>query len=181
MAKRKLNDGIQHGGPLVDVPFDRAGAQQRAAADGVAALCHDALAGRDAAHQGARSLAGLDSHLPPVEALPAELDVHLVLDNASTHKTPAIRRWLAAHPRFVLHFTPTSASWLNLVERWFAELTTKKLQRSAHRSVRALNADVRGWIDTWNDNPEPYVWVKTAEEIPDSVASNCKRITDSGH
>jgi transposase len=113
--------------------------------------------------------------------VPAELDVHLVLDNASTHKTPAIRRWLAVHPRFVLHFTPTSASWLNLVERWFAELTTKKLQRSTHRSVRVLNEDIQGWIDTGNDNPKPYVWVKTAEEILDSVASYCKRITDSGH
>jgi transposase len=86
--------------------------------------------------------------------VPAELDVHLVLDNASTHKTPAIKRWLAAHPRFVLHFTPTSASWLNLVERWFAKLTTKKPQRSTDRSVRALNADVRAWIQTWNDNPQ---------------------------
>ena len=85
------------------------------------------------------------------------------------------------HPRFVLHFTPTSASWLNLVERWFAVLTTKKLQRSTHRSVRVLNEDIQGWIDTWNDNPKPYVWVKTAEEILDSVASYCKRITDSGH
>jgi transposase len=89
--------------------------------------------------------------------VPDELAVHLVLDNSSTHKTPAIKRWLAAHPRFVLHFTPTSSSWLNLVERWFAELTTKKLQRSAHRSVRALNNDIRAWIETWNDNPKPYV------------------------
>jgi transposase len=80
--------------------------------------------------------------------VPADLDVHLVLDNSSTHKTPAIQRWLAAHPRFVLHFTPTSSSWLNLVERWFAELTNKLLRRGAHRSVRALNADIRNWIDT---------------------------------
>jgi transposase len=113
--------------------------------------------------------------------VPAELDVHLVLDNASTHKTPAIQRWLLAHPRFVLHFTPTSSSWLNLVERWFAELTTKKLQRSTHRSVRALNTDIRNWIQTWNNNPKPYVWVKTADEILASVANYCKRITDSGH
>ena len=69
--------------------------------------------------------------------------MHVVLDNASTHKTPAIKRWLAAHPRFVLHFTPTSSSWLNLVERWFGELTTKKLQRGTHRSVRELNTDIR--------------------------------------
>jgi len=85
--------------------------------------------------------------------LPDDLDVHLVLDNSSTHKTPAIQKWLAAHPRFELHFTPTSASWLNLVERWFAELTTKKLRRGAHRSVRALNADIRAWIQTWNPQP----------------------------
>ncbi|GAA1860043.1 IS630-like element ISMsm2 family transposase [Pseudonocardia ailaonensis] len=115
------------------------------------------------------------------QQVPAELDVHLVLDNASTHKTQTIRRWLAVHPRFVLHFTPTSSSWLNLVERWFAELTTKKLQRSTHRSVAELNADVKAWINTWNDDPKPYVWTKTADEILDSVANYCKRITDSGH
>ena len=113
--------------------------------------------------------------------VPADLDVHLVLDNASTHKTAAIRRWLAGHPRFVLHFTPTSSSWLNLVERWFAELTTKKLQRSTHRSVAELNADVRAWIDTWNDNPKPYVWTKTADQILASLAHYCRRIKDSGH
>src|SRR4051794_13110248 len=97
--------------------------------------------------------------------VPAELDVHLVLDNSSTHKTPAIQKWLLAHPRFVLHFTPTSSSWLNLVERWFAELTTKKLRRGAHRSVRALNTDIRAWIEAWNDDPKPYVWTKTADQI----------------
>ena len=80
--------------------------------------------------------------------VPDELAVHLVLDNSSTHKTPAIRSWLAAHPRFVLHFTPTSASWLNLVERWFGELTTKQLRRGAHRSVRQLNTDIRAWIES---------------------------------
>ena len=113
--------------------------------------------------------------------VPAEFAVHVVLDNASTHKTPAIKRRLAAHPRFILHFTPTSSSWLNLVERWFAELTTKKLQRGTHRSVRALNADIRGWIKTWNDNPRPYVWTKTADQILDSIARYCARINDSGH
>ena len=97
--------------------------------------------------------------------VPSQLEVHLVLDNASTHKTPAIQKWLAGHPRFVVHFTPTSSSWLNLVERWFAELTTKKLRRGAHRSVRDLNADIRAWIETWNNNPRPYVWTKTANQI----------------
>ena len=90
--------------------------------------------------------------------VPAGLDVQVVLDNASTHKTPAIKRWLAGHPRFVLHFTPTSSSWLNLVERWFGELTTKKLQRGTHRSVRELNKDIRAWIETRNDSSRPYVW-----------------------
>jgi transposase len=113
--------------------------------------------------------------------VPDELAVHLVLDNSSTHKTPAIRNWLAAHPRFVLHFTPTSSSWLNLVERWFAELTTKKLRRGAHRSVRELNTDIRAWIDTWNDNPQPFVWTKTAEQILDSIARYCTRINESRH
>ena len=113
--------------------------------------------------------------------VPADLSVHLVLDNSSTHKTPAIQRWLAAHPRFVLHFTPTSSSWLNLVERWFAELTTKKLRRGAHRSVRELNADIRAWIETWNEDPKPYVWTKTADQILESIASYCERINESRH
>jgi transposase len=113
--------------------------------------------------------------------VPADLDVHLVLDNASTHKTPAVQRWLTAHPRFVVHFTPTSASWLNLVERWFAELTTKKLRRGTHTSVRQLNADIRAWIDTWNDNPRPYIWTKTADQILASIGNYCNRINDSRH
>jgi transposase len=113
--------------------------------------------------------------------VPADLHVHLVLDNASTHKTPVIKRWLQAHPRFVLHFTPTSSSWLNLVERWFSELTTKKLKRGAHRSTRQLNADIRAWIETWNDDPRPFVWTKTADQILESISRYCTTITDSGH
>src|SRR4051794_19101938 len=113
--------------------------------------------------------------------VPTELDVHVILDNSSTHKTPAIRKWLLAHPRFVLHFTPTSSSWLNLVERWFSELTTKKLRRGAHRSVRELNADIRAWTKTWNDDPKPYVWTKTADQILESITRYCTRITESGH
>jgi transposase len=113
--------------------------------------------------------------------VPAGLDVHVIIDNASTHKTPAIKRWLAAHPRFVVHFTPTSSSWLNLVERWFSELTTKKLRRGTHRSVRELNTDIRAWIDTWNENPRPYVWTKTADQILASITRYCTRINDSRH
>jgi transposase len=114
-------------------------------------------------------------------AVPDALAVHLVLDNASTHKTPQIQRWLASHPRFVLHFTPTSSSWLNLVERWFAELTTKKLRRGSHRSVRDLNTDIRHWIETWNEQPRPFVWTKTADQILDSISRYCTRINDSRH
>ena len=113
--------------------------------------------------------------------VPDDLAVHLVLDNSSTHKTPAIRKWLLAHPRFELHFTPTSSSWLNLVERWFGELTTKKLRRGTHRSVRALNADIRAWIETWNDDPRPYVWTKTADQILESISRYCTRINESRH
>jgi len=113
--------------------------------------------------------------------VPDGLAVHLVLDNVATHKTPAIKRWLLRHPRFVLHFTPTGASWLNLVERWFAELTTKKIKRGAHRSVPSLEADIRGWIATWNENPKPFVWVKTADQILASLARYCERISDSAH
>jgi transposase len=115
------------------------------------------------------------------QEVPAELTVHLVLDNSSTHKTPAIKKWLLAHPRFELHFTPTSSSWLNLVERWFAELTTKKLRRGTHRSVAQLNTDIRAWIQTWNDDPKPYVWTKTADQILESIATYCNRINASGH
>ena len=115
------------------------------------------------------------------DQVPDHLDVHLVMDNVSTHKTPAIKRWLLAHPRFTVHFTPTSSSWLNLVERWFSELTTKKLQRGAHTSVRALNKDIREWIATWNENPRPYVWTKTSDQILESIARYCTRITESGH
>lgn len=115
------------------------------------------------------------------QTVPAHLGVHLVLDNASSHKTPKVRRWLAQHPRFVLHFTPTSSSWINLVERWFSELTTKLLKRGAHASVRQLNSDIRRWIESWNENPRPYVWTKTADQILDSIKRYCERINRSGH
>jgi transposase len=134
-----------------------------------------ALHGRHRAQEFLAFLKTIDANTP------ADHDVHLVLDNASTHKTPAVQRWLTAHPRFVVHFTPTSASWLNLVERWFAELTTKKLRRGTHTSVRQLNADIRAWIDTWNDNPRPYVWTKTADQILASIGNYCTRINDSRH
>ena len=114
-------------------------------------------------------------------AVPPDLDLHLVLDNYATHKTPAIHQWLLKHPRFQLHFTPTSSSWMNLVERWFAELTNRKLRRSAHRSVTELEADIRKWINEWNKDPKPFVWTKSADEILETLAAYCERINDSGH
>lgn len=97
--------------------------------------------------------------------VPAELDVHVVLDDLSTHKTRAVHKWRLRHKRFHFHFTPTYGSWINLVERWFSALTTKKLQRSAHGPVNALAADIRDWVDIWNKDPTPFVWHKTADEI----------------
>jgi len=113
--------------------------------------------------------------------VPDELDVHLVCDNLSTHKTPAIMRWLDAHPRFHLHFTPTSSSWLNQVERWFGLLTDKQLRRRAHKSLPALEKDIRTWVITWNENPRPFVWLKTADEIFERLNTYLQRIPGAGH
>jgi transposase len=104
-------------------------------------------------------------------SVPADLDVHVIVDNSSTHKTEEIHRWLVRHPRFSLHFTPTYSSWMNLVERWFAELTNKWLRRGTHRSTKELEAAISSWVDTWNENPRPFVWHKSAEEILESLAA----------
>jgi transposase len=114
-------------------------------------------------------------------SVPVDLDVHVIVDNSSTHKTPMIQRWLVRHPRFTLHFTPTYSSWLNLVERWFGELTEKWLRRGTHRSTRELVASIRTWIANWNDDPRPFVWHKTADEILENLAAYCARISDAGH
>jgi transposase len=108
--------------------------------------------------------------------VPRELDVHVILDNLSTHKTPAVHKWLLRHRRFHFHFTPTYGSWMNLVERWFSALTTKKLQRSAHRSTKELAADIRAWADAWNENPKPFVWHKSAEQILERLAAYCAAV-----
>jgi transposase len=115
------------------------------------------------------------------KAVPADLDVHLVCDNLATHKTPLIHQWLARHPRFHVHFTPTGSSWLNQVERWFAYLTTQLTRRGVHKSVQALETDVRTWIAQWNTNPKPFVWTKTAEEILNSLARYLQRISGAEH
>src|SRR4051794_26778975 len=120
-------------------------------------------------------LAKLDAEIP------THLDVHLIVDNYGTHKTPAIKNCLARHPRFQMHYTPTYSSWINQIERWFAYLTQDLLQRSDHRSVQALEKDIRSWIAAWNDNPKPFIWTKTAEQILDSIKRLLQRINGPGH
>lgn len=110
------------------------------------------------------------------KAVPAELDVHLVCDNYATHKTDEIRKWLARHPRFHVHFTPTGSSWMNQVERWFGLLTDKLIRRSVHTSIQALERDIRAWIQTWNENPKPFTWTKSADEILNSLADYLQKI-----
>jgi len=113
--------------------------------------------------------------------VPPELDVHLIMDNYATHKTPPIQRWFVKRPRFHVHFTPTAASWLNLVERWFAALTEKRIRRGSFRSTRELETAIRTFLDHHKTQPKPFVWTKSADAILDSLARYCRRINDSGH
>lgn len=114
------------------------------------------------------------------DAVPSLL-VHLILDNYGTHKTAAIRSWLAKRPRFHVHFTPTSASGINLVERWFAALTEKQIRRGVHRSVPQLEATIKNYLALTNASPKPFIWTKTADEILTSVARSCQRTSETGH
>jgi len=113
-------------------------------------------------------------------SVPQDFDVHLILDNYQTHKTAIIQRWLVQHPRFHLHFTPTSASWLNLVERWFAALTEKQIRRGAHRSTRQLERAIYDYIEHTNCDPKPFIWTKTADQIIETIGRVYQRISDSG-
>jgi len=115
------------------------------------------------------------------EQVPDDLDVHLIMDNYATHKTPAIRRWLAKRPRFHVHFTPTSASWINQIERWFATLTAKQIRRGTFRSTRQLEAKIKEYIEINNEDPKPFVWTKTADQILESIARFCLRTSGTGH
>jgi transposase len=162
--ERRTHDYVRHGTTTLFAALDvRAGT--------VIGACH-------ARHRALEFRKFLDQ----IEAaVPADLNVHLILDNYATHKTPPIRRWFVRHPRYHLHFTPTSASWLNLVERWFVELTRKQIKRGAHRSTAALRAAIEQYIDMSNATPQPFVWTKTADEILENVARFCQRISDSRH
>jgi len=116
--------------------------------------------------------------LDVIEAqVPAELDVHIIVDNYGTHKTALIRKWFAKRPRFHVHFTPTYASWINWVERWFAELTNKRIRRGVFRSVKELETAIREYIDVHNEDPKPFVWTKTADQILASIARYAQRTT----
>jgi len=120
--------------------------------------------------------------LDVIEAnVPEDLDVHLILDNYGTHKTPLIQKWLAKRPRFHLHFTPTSASWLNLVERWFGLLTERQIRRGSHRGTRQLENAIRHHLTVYNEDPKPFVWTKTADEILQTLKMFCQRTSNSGH
>src|SRR5580765_2042065 len=164
VAERRTHDDVRNGTTNLYAALDLASGKVIAE-----------MTPRHRAEEFRRFLNLIDASVPP------HLDVHVVLDNSSTHKTPSIQRWLVRHPRFTLHFTPTYSSWLNLVERWFAELTMKWIKRGTHRSVRDLVASIRTWISNWNDDPKPFVWHKTADEILDSLAAYCQRNNDSGH
>ncbi|PKW16796.1 IS630 family transposase [Saccharopolyspora spinosa] len=164
MPERRSHDYIRHGVSSLFAAFN--------IADGTVI---SAIHRKHRAVEFKKFLARID------KAVPAELDVHLVCDNLATHKTPAINDWLAKHPRFKLHFTPTGSSWINQVERWFAFLTDQLLRRGVHKSVVALEKDVREWITNWNADPKPFAWTKTADEILNSLHKYISRISGAGH
>ncbi len=115
------------------------------------------------------------------KAVPKELEVHLVLDNYTTHRTAMIHKWLLRHPRFHLHFTPTSASWLNQVERWFAEIANKRIRRGSYRSTRELERAIEDYLSVYNDDPKPFIWTKSADDILESLKRYCESISDTEH
>ena len=164
LAERQTHDYVRHGTTNLYAALDVASGN----------VITD-LTPRHRAAEFRRFLNLIDRNVPP------DLDVHVIVDNSSTHKTPEIHRWLVRHPRFTLHFTPTYSSWINLVERWFGELTTKWLRRGTHRSVSELEEAINHWTDTWNTNPRPFTWHKTADEILDTLAGYLQRISDSEH
>jgi transposase len=160
--ERRTHDYVRHGTTSLFAALD-------VKSGGVIGQCHR----RHRAAEFRTFLDAIDT------AVPEDLDVHLVVDNYATHKTPVIRRWLAKRPRYHMHFTPTGASWLNQIERWFALLTQKQIRRGVHRSTRALEAAIMQYIAVTNEQPRPFVWTKTADDILASVQRFCQRISDS--
>ena len=139
----------------------------------------------DGTHWSLRSMARASGYAPSTihrifeTRVPDDLDVHLVMDNYATHKTPAVQRWLAGHPRWHVHFTPTGASWLNQVERFFALLTEKQIRRGVHRSTQELEQAIRNYIDTVNADPRPFRWTKSADDILATIKRFCLRTLDT--
>jgi transposase len=164
MPERRTHDYVRHG---ITTLF--------AALDVATGTVIGSLHRRHRAVEFKKFLATLDHQVP------VDLQVHLICDNYGTHKHPDVQRWLAAHPRFHMHFTPTYSSWLNQVERWFGLLTDQRLRRGVHRSIPALEKDIRTWIEQWNADPKPFTWTKTADEILDRLASYLQRIPGAGH
>ena len=164
MPERRTHDYLRHGVTTLFAALDVATGQ-------VIGSIHR----RHRAAEFKKFLTTLDKQVP------ADLQVHLICDNYSTHKTPAIRTWLDAHPRFHMHFTPTYSSWLNQVERWFGLLTDTQLRRGVHKNLQALERDIRAWIAQWNENPKPFMWTKTADEILQRLAAYLDRIPGAGH
>jgi transposase len=164
LPERRTHDYVRHGITTLFAALDVANGQ-------VISAIHR----RHRATEFRKFLAKLDVEIP------AELDVHLICDNYTTHKHPTVRRWLAAHPRFQMHFTPTYSSWLNQVERWFGPLTDKRIRRGVHTNLQALERDIRAWITHWNNDPKPFTWTKTADQILNRLASYLHRIPGAGH
>ena len=164
MAERRTHDYVRHGTTTLFAAFN--------VADGTVIT---SLHRRHRAIEFKKFLTKINDQVPD------DLQVHLICDNYGTHKHPIIKTWLASHPRFHLHFTPTYSSWLNLVERFFGYVTADLLQRSDHRSVQALEADIRKWVKAWNADPKPFVWTKTAEQILGSLARFIQRTSNPGH
>jgi transposase len=165
-AERGTHDYVRHGTTSLFAALDVATGK-------VIGRCH-----RRHRHQEfVKFLAEVDAAVPPEDGV----TVHLVLDNYATHKTPAVRRWLAKHPRFVVHFTPTSGSWLNQVERFFAEITERRIRRGVFKTVRALEQAIEAYLAEHNANPKPFKWTATADLILRRVEEVCKRTLNSGH
>ena len=163
-AERRTHDYVRHGTTSLFATLDARTGQ-------VIGQCHR----RHRALEFRKFLDAIESEVP------AELDVHLIADDCATHKTALIRNWFARRPRFHIHFTPTSASWLNLVEGWLGLLTEKQLRRGVHQSSAELEAAIYRYLDVTNEDPKPFVWTKTADQILASVARFCQRTLDAGH
>jgi transposase len=165
-AERGTHDYVRHGTTSLFAALDVATGE-------VIGTCH-----RRHRHQEfVKFLADIDAAVPAEDGV----TIHLVLDNHATHKTPAVRRWLAKHPRFVVHFTPTSGSWLHQVERFLAEITERRIRRGVFRSLKALELAIESYLAEHNANPKPFKWTATADLILRRVEDVCKRTLNSGH